>query len=338
MVHTETLHTHTTLSDGKLSHREMFELAESLGIAVIAFTDHDAVPPPSVMAELEGLRERTLKWIVGVEITADLPRDLKPDSASMHIIGLFVDPTNMALVEHCERAQKARIKRMNEIVKKLQTLEFKISVEDCLEMSGGESIGRPHIVQAIHKYPENNIVMEKIRLEMADEASRDPIVQRHYTHMMHVGERQYPYTLFLSPKAFRDGYSESEYLPDLDEAVKTIRGAGGIAVIAHYYTVRSKMPLEIFDKLLSEKRIDGAEVVYGLREYGTDGEKSINAERIALREIIQKHSALALGGSDAHTAEDLERFVVNDWFSGETVGFTEKILTTGKVSKQFSSL
>lgn len=338
MVPTESLHTHTTLSDGKLTHREMFELAQSLGVAVIAFTDHDAVPSPEIMAELEALRPRTLKWIVGIEITADLPKELKPDTGAVHIIGLFCDPANEALVKHCHRAQVSRVKRMKEIVSKLQNLGFKITAEDCLEMSGGESVGRPHIVQAIKKYPENNLVMEKIRLEMADEATRDHSIQEQYSKMMQKGEHSYPYTLFLSPEAFRKGYVEHDYMPDLDEAVKLIRNAGGVAVIAHYYTIRSKMSLEFFDKLLALKRIDGAEVVYGLREYGTLGEKAINVERQALREIIEKHGGLAIGGSDAHTTEDLERYVMNDWFSNESIGFTEKVLVTGKVSKLFSSL
>ena len=52
----ESLHTHTTLSDGKMTHRELFDLAQSLGIAILAFTDHDAVPSPEIMAEIETFR------------------------------------------------------------------------------------------------------------------------------------------------------------------------------------------------------------------------------------------------------------------------------------------
>jgi len=62
MTAIESLHTHTTLSDGKLSHRELFELAESLGISVLAYTDHDAVPSPTTVAELETFRGRKTKW------------------------------------------------------------------------------------------------------------------------------------------------------------------------------------------------------------------------------------------------------------------------------------
>lgn len=339
MTNIESLHTHTTLSDGKLSHKEMFELAESLGVSVIAFTDHDAVPPPEIVAELETLRDRKTKWIIGSEITAGLPKELaSTSSAAMHIIGLFLDPNNAELKEHCRRAQEARVKRMNHIVTSLQNLGFKITADDCLEMSGGESVGRPHIVLAMQKYPENNLVMERYRREMADEASSNKNVQERYTHMMQVGEREYPYTLFLSPSAYRNCYVEPEYLPDLDDAVKIIRGAGGVAVLAHYFSIKPKMPIEFLEKLIVEKRLDGAEVVYGLREYGTNEEIEMTKQRIAVHEIIKRHDAIAAGGSDAHAAEDLERYVANDWFSGESAGFAANIIATGRVSKQFSSL
>jgi len=338
MTTIETLHTHTTLSDGRLSHKEMFDLAESLGVSVIAFTDHDSVPPPTILAELESFRNRTTKWIIGSEVTSALPKELAPKEATVHVIGLFLDPSNETLLDHCHRAQIARVKRMDQMVSKLQKLGFKITAEDCLEMSGGESVGRPHIVQALAKYPENNLVTEKIRLEMAAEASSDSKIQERYTHMMQKGERQYPYELYLSPEAYRDGYAEHEYMPDLDEAVRIIRAAGGVAILAHYFTIRNKMPLEVLEKLLAEKRIDGIETVYGIREYGTDGEKEITREREALREMAKRHDAIIAGGSDAHTREDLEYYVQNDWFSREATGFTASILSTGKVSKEFSSI
>ena len=151
-------------------------------------------------------------------------------------------------------------------------------------------------------------------------------------------EHSYPYTLFLSQDAFKDGYAEHDYMPDMDEAVKHIRDAGGVAILAHYFTVKQKMSLEALERVVSEKRLDGVEVVYGLREYGTTGEAEMSKERQALRDMAKKYGLLALGGSDAHTVDDLEKFVMNDWFSGETVGFTGKILANGRVGKEFSSL
>lgn len=338
MTAIESLHTHTTLSDGKLTHRELFDLAESLGVSVLAFTDHDAVPSALTMAELESLRGRDTKWIIGAELTCDLPSELAPATAGIHLIGLFLDPQNEALVKHCERAQASRITRMRKIVEGLQGLGFIITAEDCLAASGGESVGRPHIVEALKRRTENNTVMEKIRLDMRAAGETDPIIKERYDYMMQKGERQYPYSLILSPEAFRSTYFENDYMPDLDEAVALVRNAGGVAVIAHYYTVHNKLPLEILEKLLAEKRLDGVEVVYGMRAYGTTEEEAIEKERAALRAMSKKYDTIMAGGSDAHTKEDLAFYVDNNWFSGETAGFTANILATGKVTKRFSSL
>lgn len=334
----ESLHNHTTLSDGKLSHRELFDLAESLGVSVLAFTDHDAVPPPDVLAEIETLRGRDTKWIIGIELTTDLPRELAPSSSAVHIIGLFVDPQNKALLEHCVRAQKSRIKRMRQIVEGLQGLGFIITAEDCLMSSGSESVGRPHIVEALKKHTENNVMIEKLKLEMRDIAEHDPKVKEQYDHMIQRGEQQYPYVLFLSDDAFRSVYFDHDYMPDLDLGVSFIRGAGGVAILAHYSTVRSKISMELIEKLLAEKRIDGVETIYGLHEYETDAKDLIDMERQTLRDLAQKYGAVVSGGADTHKKEDLELYVENDWYSGESEGFAAKILGSGKVNKDFSSL
>lgn len=338
MTAIESLHTHTTLSDGKLSHREMFDLAESLGVSVLAFTDHDAVPTPKILAELETLRGRKTKWIIGAELTTDLPNECAPNSAAVHIIGLFLDPRNEALLKHCMRAQESRIKRMKKIVERLQELGFIVSESECLQASGGESVGRPHIIEALRKHTENNIIIEKLRLEMKEASARDMETKRQYDHMMQKGESSYPYTLFLTPESFRSAYYDHDYMPTLDEGVSLIRGAGGIAILAHYFSVSKKMSVDIIEKLLAEKRLDGIEVVYGLRELGTDAKDAIEIERTALRALAKKYNVIVAGGSDAHRREDLEFYVANDWFSGEATGFTERILSTGRVNKKFSSL
>lgn len=337
MLKIESLHNHTTLSDGKLSHCELFDLAESLEVSVLAFTDHDAVPPPAVLAELETLRGRDTKWIVGIELTTDLPRELAPKSTAVHIIGLFVDPRNKALLEHCARAQKSRIKRMRQIVEGLQKLGFIITAEDCLAASSGESVARPHIIEALKKHIENDHLIEKIRLEMKKVAEDDPRIKEQYEHMMRKGKQQYPYALFLSDDSFRSVYFDHDYMPDLDLSVSLIRGAGGVAILAHYYSIRHKIPMDLVEKLLKEKRIDGVETIYGLREYEMDMKETLDIEWQTLRDLAKKYDSIISGGADAHKREDLELFVEKDWYSDESEGFAEKILATGKVSKKFSS-
>jgi predicted metal-dependent phosphoesterase TrpH len=335
----ESLHTHTMLSDGKLSHKEMLELAGNLGVSVIAFTDHDALPDDKTLAYLESVRGSAAKWIIGIEITAGLPKELAGQShGGLHIIGLFTDPKNPELLLHCKKAQKARVERMEHMVANLKNLGFTISTEDCLKASDGDSVGRPHIVEALAMHQENQGITERLIKEMKKDAEHDLALRSQYERMIEAGERQYPYTLFLSGDSYRKAYMEPIYCPDLDEAVALIRGAGGIASIAHYFTVKKKMPLSFVGQLLREKRIDGMETVYGMWNIEKDSAREDADDQKELGRLLRENEGIETGGSDAHKEEDLRQYASLRDFSSKSIGMTEKILSTGKVNRGFSSL
>ncbi len=335
----ESLHNHTTHSDGLLSHKELFTLAESLGFCVLAFTDHDAVPNDEALQFLDSVRSSRTKWVIGIEVTARLPEDLGGTATGdFHILGLFVDPKNSALLEHCRKAQIARRERMEQMVGNLKDLGFRITEEDCLRMSGGDSVGRPHIVRALEEYPENAAVMEKLRQDMAKVGETNSEVAKKYALMMEGGLRQYPYALFLSKDAFRSAYVEHSYIPNMDEAVTLIRGAGGVASIAHYHSVAKKIPLEKIREFLAARRLDAMEVIYGAGLLDTAERGMILDQRQALRDLIAETHTLATGGADAHRAEDLTWYAEHKDFSAEANGLTTKLLDSGKVDRRFSSL
>jgi predicted metal-dependent phosphoesterase TrpH len=334
----ESLHTHTTLSDGKLSHKQMFELAESLNISVVAFTDHDAILNDEAIAYLESVRSSNTKWISGIEISAAPPKEIEGlGKGGLHIVGLFVDPKNTALQEHCQKAQTARIERMQKIVSNLRGLGFTVSEEDCLRASGGESVGRPHIVEAINSHPENENVTKSLIEEMGKDSLTDAELKIKYEALITGDSHQIPYSLFLSHEAYRPAYVDVTYSPDLDETVALIRNAGGIALIAHYFTVKKKMPFAFTEKLLAEKRIDGMETVYGLWHTGQKDEPELETEKVEIRELLKKYNALESGGPDAHNEEDLRRYVAAPNFADPSIGMTEKILASGKANKKWSS-
>ena len=335
----ESLHTHTTLSDGKLSHQEMFELAETLGVSVIAFTDHDAILNNKAYAYLDSVRNSRTKWVSGIEISAAPPKEISGlGKGGLPVVGLFVDPNNEALMEHCTKAQSARIVRMEKIVGNLTGLGFTISTEDCLKASGGEAVGRPHIVEALKNHEENEGVMAVLVEKMKSEAETNESVRVKYEKMIGGGPHQLPYSLFLSPDAYFKAYEEVSYAPDLDETTKLIRDAGGISIIAHYFTIKQKMPFPFIEKLLEEKRIDGLETVYGLWKMGQKDEAELEMEKTEIRRLLLKHNGIESGGPDAHTEEDMRKYVDLGSFSALSIGMTEKILSSGKVNKDWSSL
>ena len=336
----ESLHNHTTTSDGKLTHEESFTLAEKLGLGVFAFTDHDALPPESALAYLEGVRGHKTKWVVGIEMTSRMPAEVTNPTLDLHIIGLFTDPANPALRDHCAKAQQARRDRMVSIVAQLNELGFTLTQEDCLAAAGGDSVGKPHIVQALLAYPENAARMETMRQEFEVVAQSDATLRGRYEHMMARGPRDYPYSLFLSSQAFYPvETAERSYLPTFEESVALIRGAGGVASLAHYCYARSEFPIELLESLLSEKRIDGVETVYGLGNYGTPREDAVHEERATLREFVKKHGAIATGGADAHSSNDLEYYTSRErnWFTDDTHDMASRLLDRVETTRGITS-
>jgi hypothetical protein len=65
------LHSHTTLSDGSLTPRELVRLAAGVGLEVLAVTDHDTT---EALAEaLDEGRKVGLRVLPGMEVSALLP-------------------------------------------------------------------------------------------------------------------------------------------------------------------------------------------------------------------------------------------------------------------------
>lgn len=145
----QTLHSHTTNSDGELDLTSLIRVCSENNIGTVAITDHDSVLNEEQISYLHK-KESEVNWISGIEISSGFPSEMGGGVASeFHILGLFVDPFNKNLVKHCKLAQEARVERMQKMVKNLTGLGFKITEEDCLAASGGETVGRPHIVKAI---------------------------------------------------------------------------------------------------------------------------------------------------------------------------------------------
>jgi len=85
--------------------------------------------------------------------------------------------------------------------------------------------------------------------------------------------RQPFYQLFFSKNApYSGAYFERQVCVDLDKAAGMIRASGGLAILAHWSECRDNFPLLMLDKMLGEKRLDGAEIVYDLYRIGL-GEK-----------------------------------------------------------------
>ncbi len=135
------LHSHTNLSDGTTTPEENVATAVRLGLAGLGVTDHDTTAPwERARAAAEGTG---LEIVPGVEFSAEL------DSASVHVLGYWVDPDNAPLQDEMDRLRNERDRRAEQIVEKFNELGVAITIARVRELAGEAPVGRPHIARAV---------------------------------------------------------------------------------------------------------------------------------------------------------------------------------------------
>jgi len=140
----------------------------------------------------------------------------------LHVCGYWVDLEKIGPA--CDRAQQERRSRAGEIVNNLRREGFDLTLDDAIREAGAaDSIGRPHIVRAAGATGDLGPFFEEY--------------------------------LVPGAKAF-----VPRRWPTAEEAVQTIREAGGVAVVAHpYWDVKD--PAQVEDLIRSLKP-DGIEAYY----------------------------------------------------------------------------
>ena len=142
------LHIHSTASDGSLTPADIIDHAQKLNLAAIAITDHDSVDGSKEALQI-GIPP-SLHFLTGVEISAAHP-PFFPGSGSFHILGYAIHLDNRDLNQALSKLQDARKNRNPEILKRLNKLGFRISLEEVNQAVGEGQLGRPHIAYAMLK-------------------------------------------------------------------------------------------------------------------------------------------------------------------------------------------
>jgi len=221
------LHIHSTASDGSLTPAEIINRAQRLNLAAIAITDHD-----SIYGSKEALQAGippSLKFLTGVEISAAHP-PFFPGSGSFHILGYCIRLDNQALNQALNRLREARKNRNPKIIKRLNELGLKISLEDVNPTIAHGQLGRPHIAQ---------VMIKKGFVKSMDEA----------------------FDKFLG--AGKPAYVDKNRI-GCEETIKMIRDAGGVPVLAHpaLLNINDDFQLEELIQNLIKIGMRGIEVYY----------------------------------------------------------------------------
>lgn len=196
-----------------------------------------------------------IEVIPGIEISAAYP------DGTMHILGYFIDFRQSFFMQGIKVLKQARAERNPRIVEKLNRLGLPLSMAQVRRFSGGDQIGRPHIAQAL----------------VAQGYVKD--AQEAFDRYLRQGGPAYVAKFRLPPA----------------EAIGLIRGAGGIPVLAHPFTL-GLTSLAALKRLLQQLQELG---LAGLEVYYPEHSPALQADYLRLAQDL---GLLVTGGSDFHGA------------------------------------
>lgn len=187
------LHTHSTASDGTLDPAGVVRAAGEAGLTTVALTDHDTYAGWAPAAAVAP--EAGVDLVRGIEISC------AHRGVGIHLLGYLPDPTDRALGRELERARNSRESRMERMVARLAADGLPVSMAAVAAQTGGRetTVGRPHLADAL---VAAGLVADR------DEAFAT------YLH------RDSPYFV-------------SHYAVGVLDAVRLVRQAGGVPVMAH---------------------------------------------------------------------------------------------------------
>jgi len=255
------LHTHTSRSDGLLRPSQLVAEAAAAGVRLLAITDHDTLAGVRDVLDADNV-PAGLDLLPGIELNAITADRLDLRESEVHVLGLGVDPDDDELEATLALQRRRRRHRFERMVRRLRDIARPI--DDALEAlpaTGDEdALGRPRVARAM---------IAKGYVTSVEEA----------------------FSMYLSRG--RPGYVAREGLGPID-AIRAIRAAGGLAVLAHFSEAPERPDLI---RELQAAGLGGLEVYYRTFD-------ALTVEAVAA--VATEASLVATGGSDYHG--DLESY------------------------------
>ena len=194
-----------------------------------------------------------LTLVPGAELSCRL------DGISMHLLAYLFDPEEPALLAERELVRDDRVPRAQGMIAKLNALGVPVTWEQVARIAGDGSVGRPHVASALVELGVVPTVNDAFTQEWLADGGR-AYMEKHET--------------------------------DPFEALRLVKGAGGVAVFAHpAASKRGRTVPESAIAELAEAGLDGIEVDHMDHEPGT---------RARLRGLAKDLGLLVTGSSDYH--------------------------------------
>jgi predicted metal-dependent phosphoesterase TrpH len=232
--------------------------AADSGVELLALSDHDSVD--GVAEALERAAELSLRVVPAVEISA-----IDPVDQDLHVLGYLIDHRDNALLERLRSYRGQRQARATAMAQALRELGFALDEELLSEREHrGESVGRPHLAQAVTAHPANRERLERERCTDASSFLGSYLVEGRPAFVPRRG-------------------------PSVDEAIEVIHAAGGVAVWAHpFWNLHDEHGvLEAVDRFRGYG-LDGVECFYVTHD---QGQTELLADRCAELALLSTGSA-----------------------------------------------
>lgn len=252
-------HAHTNRSDGLLEPSTLVAAAAAAGVRTLAVTDHDTLAGYRALVALAApALPAGLDLVPGIEINATVPDMVDLPDGELHLVGLGVDPSAETFEAVLDLQRGARRRRFERMLAKLREAGMPVDAQlEGLDRTAEESLGRPTIARAL--------VEAGFAADVPDAFDRI------------VGHG-------------RPGYVRREAMGP-GEALAAIRGASGLAVLAHFATAPERPDLV---RDLIEAGLGGIEVHH----------RSFDAATVErMRAVAAAYRLVPSGGTDFHGDE-----------------------------------
>lgn len=215
------LHVHSNKSDGTFTPSELVTMAIKKNLTALALTDHDTTDGLEELANAAA--GKPLAVVPGIELSTEY------EGKDIHIVGLFIDPTQSDFRAHLKAFVESRDDRNRKMCANLQEAGIPISYEALQEANPGSVITRAHYGTWLL---EHGVVSS-----VADAFSK------------YLGD----HTPYFVPR--------EKVTPQ--QAVSLTQKAGGLAILAHPILYRmSRERLDILVRCLKEVGLTGIEAIY----------------------------------------------------------------------------
>jgi hypothetical protein len=231
-------------------------------------------------------RRANLALVLGAEFSC-----LTEDDVAVHMLGLLFDGENASMQTMLEESRDSRLPRMRRMTELLTADGIDISLEEVVAaMPEGATLGRPHLADAL---------VAKGHIASRDEA---------FANLLHNGSKYYV----------------THVAPTPEDAIKVIRQAGGVAVIAHPFATRRGQTLSAmsFPSLIAA----------GLNGVEVDHRDHSHTEREELRGLARELGLVVTGASDYHGTGKLNSIGENltdpaEWARLESMADARRVVT-----------